>query len=88
MQADDDINAWIYESQRDRPLAAILSDSREVFQHVVDVLDAFSDDELQDPQRFEWLEGEPLSGKAFFAHFHEEHEPDMRAWLDRVRRER
>ena len=86
LQEDDEINAWIYESNRDRPLADVLSDSREVFQQLVDAIDAFSDDELQDPQRFEWLEGEPLSGKFVFSHFHEEHEPDMRAWLDRVRK--
>jgi len=23
----------------------------------------------------------------FFDHFHEEHEPDMRAWLERIKRE-
>jgi hypothetical protein len=86
LREDDDINAWIYESNRDRPLADVLSDSREVFQQLVDAIEAFSDDELQDPQRIEWLEGEPLSGKFFFSHFHEEHEPDMRAWLDRVRK--
>lgn len=84
LQEDDDINAWIYESNRDRPLADVLSDSREVFQQLVDAIDAFSDDELQDFQRIEWLEGEPLSGKFVFSHFHEEHEPDMRAWLVRV----
>src|SRR6266567_4394578 len=86
LQEDDEINAWIYKSNRDRPLADVLSDSREVIQQLMDAIDAFSDDELQDPQRFEWLEGEPLSGKFIFSHFHEEHEPDMRAWLDRVRR--
>src|SRR5579859_5333971 len=48
LQEDDEINAWIYASHRDRPLAAILSDSREVFQHLVDVIDAFSAEELQD----------------------------------------
>jgi hypothetical protein len=88
LQKDDEINAWIYESNRDRPLADVLRDSREVFQQLVDAIDAFSDDEIQDPQRIEWLEGEPLSGKFVFSHFHEEHEPDMRAWLDRVRREK
>jgi len=86
LQEDDEINAWIYESNRDRPLVDVLSDSREVFQQLVDVIDAFSDDELQYPQRFEWLQGEPLSGKFVFSHFHDEHEPDMRAWLERVRR--
>jgi hypothetical protein len=84
LQVDDDINAWIYESNRDRPLADILSDSREVFQQLMDAIDAFSDAEIQDLQRNEWLEGESLSGKLFFTHFHEEHEPDMRAWLVRV----
>jgi hypothetical protein len=84
LQEDDEINAWIYESNRDRPLADVLSDSREVFQQLVDAIDAFPDNEHQDPQRIKWLEGEPLSGKLFFSHFHEEHEPDMRAWLVRV----
>ncbi len=86
LQEDDDINAWIYESNRERSLADVLSDSREVFQQFLDVIAAFPDDELQNFQRFEWLEGEPLSGKLAFSHFHEEHEPDMRAWLDKVRR--
>jgi hypothetical protein len=86
LQDDDEINAWIYESNRDRPLADVLSDSREVFQQLVDAINAFSDDELQDSQRIEWLQGEPLSGKFVFSHFHDEHEPDMRAWLERVRR--
>ena len=86
LQEVDEINAWIYEANRDRPLADVLSDSREVFQQLVDAIAAFSDDELQDPQRIAWLEGEPLSGKFVFSHFHEEHEPDMRAWLVRVRR--
>jgi hypothetical protein len=88
LQADDDINAWMYEANRDRPLADVLRDSRDVFHQLVETLDAFSEEDLQDPHRFAWLEGEPFSGKAFFAHFHEEHEPDMRAWLDRVRRGR
>nr|HET6904858.1 ClbS/DfsB family four-helix bundle protein [Ktedonobacteraceae bacterium] len=86
LQDDDEINAWIYQSNRDRPLADVLSDSREVFQQLVDTINAFPNADLQDPHRIEWLEGEPLSGKFVFAHFHEEHEPDMRAWLAKVRR--
>jgi hypothetical protein len=88
LREDDEINAWIYAANRDRPLAGVLGDSREVFQQLADAIDAFSEDEFQELQRSPWLEGEPLSGKLFFAHFHEEHEPDMRAWLDRVRRGR
>lgn len=86
LQDDDEINAWIYEANRDRPLADVLSDSREVFQQLLGAIDAFSDDEFNNPQYIAWLAGEPLSGRLFFDHFHEEHEPDMRAWLARVRR--
>lgn len=85
LQEDDEINAWIYESNRNRPLADVLSEEQEVFQQLVDAIAAFSDDELHDSQRFAWLDGEPLTGKLVFGHFHEEHEPDMRSWLDRVR---
>ena len=88
LREDDEINAWIYESNRDRPLADILSDSREVFQQLVNTLDAFSEAELQDLRRILGLEEEPVSGSLFFAHFHEEHEPDMRAWLAKVKKEK
>jgi hypothetical protein len=43
------------------------------------------DDALSDPNRFPWLEGDALaeaivSGE-FFSHLHEEHEPEIRRWL-------
>ena len=81
LHTDDEINAWIFTSNRDRPLSAILQEDRAVFQQLVETLSAFSEAELMDPHRFEWLQGESWSGAAFFAHFHEEHEPDIRAWL-------
>lgn len=84
---DDEINAWIYAANRDRPLADVLRESREVFDQLLATFDAFPEAELLDPARFPWLEGTPLSGGELFAHFHEEHEPDMRAWLARVRQE-
>jgi len=84
----DQINAWIYKANRDRPLADVLNDSREVFQQLVAEVSALSDEQLNDPQRFPWLEGERLTGAFIFGHFHEEHEPDMRAWLSRVKQTR
>jgi uncharacterized damage-inducible protein DinB len=86
LQEDDEINAWIYESNRNRPLADVLSDSREAFQQLIDTLAAFSEDELQDLRRSLGLEEEQVSGSMFFAHFHQEHEPDMRAWLEKVKK--
>ena len=84
----DEINAWIYKANRDRPLTDVLNDSREVFQQLVAEVSALSDEQLNDPQRFPWLEGERLTGAFIFGHFHEEHEPDMRAWLSRVKQTR
>jgi hypothetical protein len=84
----DEINDWIYKTNRDRPLADVLNDSREVFQQLVAAIDALSDEQLNDPQRFPWLEGERLTGSFIFGHFHEEHEPDMRAWLAKIKQAR
>jgi hypothetical protein len=87
LREDDEINAWIYEANRDRPLADVLSDSREAFQQLVETLDAISRDELRGLRRILGLEEEQVSSSLFFAHFHQEHEPDMRAWLEKVKKE-
>jgi hypothetical protein len=84
LEEADDINAWIYAANRDRPLANVLEESRAVFAQLVATLSAFGEAELFEPNRFDWLEGEPMSAAAFFDHFHEEHEPDMRAWLGKL----
>jgi hypothetical protein len=81
LQTDDEINAWIADANRDRSLAAVLDDSRTVFEQLVDTLGAFPEADLRDGGRFPWLGDEQWSGPTFFAHFHEEHEQDMRAWL-------
>jgi hypothetical protein len=86
LQTDDEINAWIYAANRDRPLADVLRESRDTFQQLVETLDAFPEADLRDSTRFPWLEGETFSGASFFGHFHEEHEPDMRAWLEKIKR--
>src|ERR1700730_5061390 len=87
LREDDEINAWIYEANRNHPLADILNDSGVFFQQLVDHLDAFSEDELQDLRRILGLEEDQVSGSMFFAHFHQEHESDMRTWLDTVKKE-
>jgi len=84
LQDDDDINAWIYAANRDRPLDEVLRDSRANFQQLVAAISALDEAELRDPSHFTWLDGERFRGATFFEHFHEEHEPDMRAWLARA----
>lgn len=77
----DDINAWIYAANRDKSVAEVRRESRATFDQLVETLAAFSEADLHDPARFPWLDGETWNGAAFFGHFHDEHEQDMRAWL-------
>jgi len=85
LQTDDEINAWIYEANRDRPLGEVLDESRQVFQQLLAAIDSLPEDFLSNPaSKYSWYAGHFPSAYDFFAHFHEEHEPDMRAWLARA----
>lgn len=84
LKTDDEINAWIYESNHARPVRQVLDDSDQVFQQVLAAIEGLPDHVLADTPRYLlWMEGKPLNAAVFFAHFHEEHEPDIRAWMAR-----
>jgi hypothetical protein len=87
LQTDDEINAWIYESNHDRSLREVLDESHQVFQQLMTAFEDLPEDALVDVRRFPWLEGQLPNAGMFFAHFHEEHEPDMRAWLTRTEKQ-
>ena len=80
---DDDINAWFHARDRDKSVSEVLSEARRVFQQMVSAIEKVPENKLDDPRSFPWMEGAPLSGAAFFSHFHDEHEADMRAFLAR-----
>jgi hypothetical protein len=80
----DQINAWIYERNRDRPLEDVLMESRATWQQVEDGVLALPEEALFDPARFEWMEGEPLGPTVVggcLDHYYKEHAPILRAWL-------
>ena len=84
LQTDDDINAWIYQSRQSYSVSEVLDESHQVFQQLLAVIESLPEDVLAEVHRLPWMEGQPFNAAEFFAHFHEEHEPDMRAWLARV----
>ena len=84
LQQDDDINAWFHERDRDKSVREVLTESRAVIQQLVSAVAKLPEDALNDPARFPWMEGAPLTGAALFGHFHDEHEADMRAFLSRL----
>jgi hypothetical protein len=88
LQTDDEINAWIYEANYGRSVQEILDESHQVFQQLLAAIQRFPAEILEDPaRRPPWLGDQPITAAMFFAHFHEEHEPDMLAWLARVEKE-
>ncbi len=82
----DEINRWFFETNRDKPLPAVLRESRETFERVERAIAALPEADLLEPGRFPWL-GDDALGPAVvggtLGHYHEEHEPDIRAWLAR-----
>ena len=84
---DDTINEQILLENRDRSLHEVQGDFRDAYQHLlrqVGVLfQTLSEEDLNDPRRFPWLEGHSLL--AFIAgnsyDHYGEHAEQIRAWL-------
>ena len=56
----DKLNARFYEENKARPLNEILSDLRGSHLQVMESLQAMADEDLTDPQRFAWMDGNPF----------------------------
>lgn len=86
LQTDDEINSWIHEINQDRLLGEVIAESRESYARLSEIVQMLPEEALTDPNYFPWLEGNALGevivSGAFFGHLHEEHEPDIRRWLD------
>jgi hypothetical protein len=90
LEAEENVNAWIYEANRARSVREVLDDSQQMFRELFAAVEGLPDD-----ARFEtvvasgrefytvWLGGERFAPGEFFYHFRHDHEPDVRAWLAR-----
>jgi hypothetical protein len=88
LQEEDDINEWIYDSNAGKSLKDVLAEADQTLQELFSTVQAFPE-ELQIEQlhqrgrvfRFVWLQEHRLVPGEFFDHFHDDHEPNLRAWL-------
>ena len=91
LETEDEINAWIYESHRGRSVPEVLGESRQVFQQLLAVVEALPDDvrieHIEPKFHVVWVGDERFLAGEFFDHFHDDHEPDIRAWLARVEKQ-
>lgn len=86
-QGPDAKNEWFMETNRDKPLAEVVRESREVFDRVERGITAISEDALFHPNRFSWLPGAALASavvKGTIEHYRLAHEPEIRAWLKQL----
>jgi hypothetical protein len=88
LQGEDEINAWIYESNRGRPVREVLDASQQSFQQLLAVIEGLPDDVVIEREwRLVHLGDQRFPAGEFFDHFHDDHEADVRAWLARVEKE-
>ncbi|MBI5304529.1 MAG: ClbS/DfsB family four-helix bundle protein [Chloroflexi bacterium] len=81
---EEQVNAWIYESNKYRMLDDVLEESRTVFDQIMQGLEALTQESLSDPHRFEWLNGialiEAMPGNTF--EHYRDHAEMIRQWLN------
>ena len=81
LDGDDVINPWIRDHDAGRSPEDLVQGYEASYDRLIAAIDALPDRLLTDPKAFAWL-GEPLVEVDFTGHLHEEHVPDVRAWLD------
>ena len=88
LQTDDVINAWIYESNLGRSVREVLDETQQVHQQLLEVIEGLPDDvriEMIEPTYYlVWVDGQRFPAGEFFDHFHDDHEPDVRAWVEQA----
>ena len=79
------LNDWFYEQNHDRPLEEILGESQQLWDDLHTAVEELPDAALYDRNVFPRLGGdalaEAIANGNLFSHFHDEHEPALRAWL-------
>ena len=79
----DEINAWFYETNRDKSFAEITRESRDTFDRVERAIAVMPERDLLEIGRFPWLQRHALAPAVIqgtIEHYRE-HEPDLRATI-------
>jgi len=82
LQMDTEINAWIYETNRERSVSEVLDETHQAFQQLLATIGSLPEDvRIEEEWHLVWIGDQRFSTSEFFDHFHDDHEPDVRAWL-------
>jgi hypothetical protein len=87
LESDDEVNAWIYEVNKGRAVNEVMEECRQLFDEYVAVVEGLPDDvSIEREWRLLTIGDRRFAAGGYFDHFHDEHEADVRAWLERVER--
>ena len=82
------VNEWIYARNHDHPLERVLAESQRQWDDLRQIMTDMPDELLNDPEAFPKLGGHSLADTIrngdHFSHFHDEHEPAIRAWIEHM----
>ena len=80
----DALNAQFYIENKSLPLDEVLADFRNTYQHILSIVQAMPEEDLLNPHRFSWSQGEPLwksiAGDTY--EHYQEHILQIQRWLD------
>ena len=79
----DRLNEQTYLANKDRPLDEVLADFHSSYQQALTTVEALTEEDLIDPQRFEWRDGDPMwhmVAANTWWHYKEHHET-INNWL-------
>jgi hypothetical protein len=78
----DQTNAWIYETNRDKPWSSVYADWRAQFLRLLELSKEIPEIDLLDPGRYAWMGGYPLSASLLGSYeHHAEHHEQLLAGL-------
>jgi hypothetical protein len=82
-KAVDDLNAQALAKYRDLPLAEVRRQEEDAYRNLLSVVEKAPEEDLFDPERFAWLQGERLAewiANNSYGHY-DEHMVDVGRWL-------
>lgn len=81
-ESPDPVNHWIYETYHEKPWDQVYADWKAGYQHLMELGQAVPEADMTDPDRYVWMEGQPLTQvlQATYEH-HVEHSQVLEAWL-------
>ena len=71
----DEINQWIYDTNREKPWSTVYQDWKDRFLRLLELAEAVPEKDLMNPERYAWLDGHPLALVLLgsYEHHHDDH---------------